>query len=322
MKPQKNDRDFEFDSLIGESPAMKKIYAQIRQAVKTDVTMLLQGETGTGKDLVAQNIHNNSDRSQGMFVPVNLAAIPSDLIGSELFGHEKGAFTGAQKQRKGYFEIANEGTLFLDEIGVIDERLQISLLRLIENKKFTRLGGHGDILSDVRIIAATNEDLSQLVEQKKFREDLFFRLNVFSITLPPLRDRHSDIPLLIEHFLKMYNRSFNKNITGICPEILRALKTYDWPGNVRELKNVIQRAILFCEGDTLLAEHFPSRLMGNDMHKKVTFPVGTSLREIERELILQTLEMTKNNLSEASMLLEISRRTLYNKINKYNIITA
>jgi transcriptional regulator with PAS, ATPase and Fis domain len=241
------------------------------------------------------------------------------LIASELFGHERGAFTGAQERRPGRFEEGDGGTIFLDEISTIDDRVQISLLRLIEHRSFNRLGGHKLLRTNVRIVAATNQRLRELVEQGTFREDLYYRLDVFRIETPPLRARYGDIPLLVEAFIRRYNRVFNKKIQGPSPETAALLERYPWPGNVRELKNVIQRAVLSCTSSKLMAEHLPSRLR-NETIAPVTIPyaIGTPLQDFEREAITRTLTLALTR-KEAAQMLGISRRALYNKLRKYGI---
>lgn len=306
--------------LVGQSEAMLHVVSSIQQAASTDIPVLIQGETGTGKDLVAQAIHRQSERNGAPFVPVNIGALPSELVGSELFGYEKGAFTGAFESRAGKFELGDQGTVFLDEVGTIDEKVQISLLRLIEQKKFHRLGGKQLISADIRLIAATNENLSQLVQDGTFREDLFFRLDVFRIELPPLRSRVGDIALLIELFMNRYCREFQKKILSVHPEVIKLVEEYAWPGNVRELKNVIQYAVLICEGDVLLPVHLPERVV---LQKKpectLTFDVGTPLATMEREMVLETLSANNNNRKRTAELLGISRRALYYKLEKYGI---
>lgn len=313
-------QEIRFEQLIGRSLPMQKVYLQIRQAAATNIPILLLGETGTGKDLAAQAIHRKSAVQAGPYIPVNLGALPTDLVASELFGHEKGAFTGAIGQHKGKFEQATDGTIFLDEIDSMDEKVQISLLRLIEQKKLHRLGGRRAIKSDARIIAASNQDLDALVRNGSFREDLFYRLDVFRIEIPPLRERHGDIPLLIEELVAKYNQKLNKNILEIAPECLGSLENYDWPGNIRELKNVIQRAVLVCEGETLLPDHLPPRFQTTEsINPFVTFEVGTPLEQVEKEMVLRALEVAGNNRKLAAELLGISRRTIYNKLHKHNI---
>ena len=306
--------------LVGRSRPMQQVYRQIRQAAATDVAVLLVGETGTGKDLAAEAIHRQSAFSGAPFVPVHLGALPAELVASELFGHEKGAFTGALERYHGRFEQSKGGTIFLDEIGTLDERVQVSLLRVLERKEFRRLGGKRSLHADVRVVAATNEELSEAVAHGSFREDLYYRLDVFRITLPPLRERHGDIPLLIDHFLKRYNRSFQKNVSGISPECIAALEAYAWPGNVRELKNIIQRGLLVCQGEVILPDHLPPRFRpGFKNRPSVTFEIGTPLHEVERELIVRSLAAAKNNRSATAKLLGISRRALYNKLRKYGM---
>ena len=306
------------EDLIGRSQPMQTVYRQIRQAAATDVPVLLFGETGTGKDLAAEAMHLQSPRSDGPFVPVHLGALPTDLVAGELFGYERGAFTGATERHVGQFEQGEEGTVFLDEVGTLDEKVQVALLRVLERKEFRRLGGRRAFKTKARIIAATNERLLDRVHEGTFREDLFYRLDVFSIQLPALRERPGDIPLLIDHFLKLFNRTFEKRTEGISPECVASLEAYDWPGNVRELKNVIQRAVLVCRGEVLLQEHLPPRFRpGRAPRGKVTFELGTPLHEVEREMVVRALAVTNNNRTKAAKLLGISRRALYNKLEKY-----
>ena len=309
-----------FEQIVGQSESMQDVFQQMEQAAATDIPVLILGETGTGKDLVAQAIHEQGQQKEGPYIPVNVGAMPVELVGSELFGHEKGAFTGAVERREGKFEQGNQGTVFLDEIGAIDEKVQVSLLRLIEQKRFHRLGGRRSVACDVRLIAATNADLMDLVRRGQFRKDLFYRLDVFRIYLPPLRERTGDISLLIDAFLARYNQSFQKNIRDISPECVQLLQQYEWPGNVRELKNVVQRAVLVCEGETITPEHLPARFRSREVDQPVvTFEVGTPLEEMEREMILLTLSATNNNRTRTAKLLGISRRALYNRLRKYNI---
>lgn len=308
-----------FGELVGSSPKMQVLYRLIRQASATDIPVLITGETGTGKDLVAEAIHRKGERRNGPYIAVHLGALPPELVASELFGHEKGAFTGANTARPGQFELTQDGSIFLDEIGTIDERIQISLLRIIEQKEFNRIGGQKNVQSNARIIAATNEDLEKAVEEGRFREDLFYRLDVFHINVPPLRKRYGDIALLIEEFIARYNRDFQKNVQGISPNVLSILESYDWPGNVRELKNVVQRAVLLCTGDVLKLEHLPPRFaLMPEKRPTISIELGTSLSEVERIMIAQALAFAPNRKAAAEML-GISRRSLYNKIKEYGL---
>jgi DNA-binding NtrC family response regulator len=309
-----------FEDMVGRSPRIKDVFRQIRQAAQTDIPVLITGETGTGKELVARAIHQLSDRRKKPFVPIHLGALPLDLVSSELFGHEKGAFTGAHKTYKGSFERAKGGTVLLDEIGTIDEQNQVSLLRLLETKKFQRIGGARDIKANVRILAASNEDLDEAIRQGRFREDLFYRLDVFPITLPSVSDRAGDIPLIVDHFLKHYNKVYQTDIRGVSPECVNRLESYAWPGNVREIKNVIHRAVVMCSGGVLLPEHLPKRfLLQRNRPPTVSVRLGSSLAEAEKKMIVRTLEWTNNNRQRAAAILGISRRTLYNKIGKYRL---
>jgi len=318
LEAQKHE--VKFEKLVGQSQSMQEVYRQIRQAAATDMPILILGETGTGKDLTAQAIHQQSERRNGPYVVVNLGALPSELIGSELFGHEKGAFTGALERRESQFEQARDGSIFLDEISTIDEKVQVGLLRLIEQKKFHRLGGKRTISTNVRVIAASNQNLADTVEQGMFRKDLYYRLDVFRIIMPPLRERVGDVVLLVDEFIRRYNKTFQKNILGIAPECISLLESYNWPGNVRELKNVIQRAVLICEGEVLLTEHMPPRFSPDKpVCPTVAFEIGTALEEVEHEMITRTLAVARNNRKRAAELLGISRRALYNKLQKHNI---
>jgi DNA-binding NtrC family response regulator len=307
------------DLLIGKSAPMQFLYQQIRRAAQNDIHVLLIGETGTGKDLTAQAIHKLSERRDEPYIPVNLGSLPPQLVASELFGHEKGAFTGAADQFEGKFERAGNGTVFLDEIDSVEEKVQVSLLRLLEQKRFQRLGGKKFIFSNVRLIASSNAELEELVAKGRFRKDLFYRLDVFRIELPTLKERHGDIPLLISVFLDQFNKAFNKDIKSISHECLQILEAHSWPGNVRELKNVVQRAVIMCEDDELLPEHLPPRFQKAKQKKRIYFDIGTPLEVVERKMILGALEMTNNNRKKAAELLGISRRAIYNKLRKHRI---
>ena len=310
-----------FEDMVGSSASMKGVYRMIRQAAATDIPVLLTGETGTGKDLAARAIYQLGERSDKVFLPIHLGALPQELVPGELFGHVKGAFTGADKAHTGSFEQAHGGTVFLDEISTIDDRVQISLLRLIENRSFNRIGGRRIIQADVRIIAATNEDLEEAVEAGRFREDLYYRLEVFQINMPPLRDRPGDLTLLIQDFLQRYSRDYKKSILGLSPEAMAMLEAYDWPGNVRELKNVIHRAVVVCTEEVLTPQHLSKRLKPNGLsNRKLILPVGTSFEEAERKLLERTLQATGNNRRHTAAILGVSRGTLYNKMRKYRMM--
>ncbi|MBR9986100.1 MAG: sigma-54-dependent Fis family transcriptional regulator [Desulfosarcina sp.] len=314
-------RKISFESMVGGSSKMTDVYRQIRQTISTDMPVLLTGETGTGKDLVAKAIHQQSNRSNKPFLPIHLGALPPELVAGELFGYEKGAFTGATQSHRGLFEKAEGGTIFLDEIATIDQKVQISLLRLLETQKLERIGGVRTISANVRIVAATNENLSEAVEQGRFREDLFFRLDIFQIILPPVRERGADILLLVNHFLKQFSDDYHRNIVGISPECISLIEAFDWPGNVREIKNVIHRAVLNCNGGILHSNHLPERLQrARKQSPLIKLSMGCTLKEAEREIISLTLKWTKNNRRRTAIMLGISRRTLYNKLDSYNIL--
>jgi DNA-binding NtrC family response regulator len=309
-----------FQDMIGSSQPMTEVYQLIRQAAGTDIPVLITGETGTGKDLAARAIHELSSRCAHPYTPVHLGALPRELVASELFGHERGAFTGATERREGCFERSHEGTVFLDEISTIDDRMQISLLRLLETKTFSRIGGNVKVAADVRVIAASNEDLLEVVRHGDFREDLYYRMEVFQITMPPLRHRDGDLAQLASHFLKHYCGEYNKRISGLTTDCMACLQAYDWPGNVRELKNVIHRAVVICSEAMIGTEHLSERVRTGSPHPEdIVLPVGTSLETAEREIILETLKSTGFNRRRTAELLGISRGTMYNKIKKYKL---
>jgi transcriptional regulator with PAS, ATPase and Fis domain len=311
-----------FGTMIGNSPEMRKIYSVVEQASPTGASVLITGESGTGKELVAQTIHQLSPRASHPFVAINCAAIPETLLESEIFGHEKGAFTGAADRRQGCFELADHGTLFLDEIGEMTPATQVKLLRVLQERTFRRLGGRTEQSVDVRVIAATNVEPLQAVQQGKLREDLFYRLNVFSFRLPPLRERKEDLPLLIQAFITEFNQRNQKNIAGVDHQAMRLLDHYMWPGNVRELRNVIERATILSPGPFIESKHLPPVL--NDerpaQHQpQVALAPGTTVEEAERRLILMTLEHTRDNKTRAAEILGISLKTLHNKLNKLRL---
>jgi len=322
---------FNFDKIIGTSEEMQKVYRQIRAVAKTDTTVFLQGASGTGKDLIAQTIHYNSLRAEGPFIPVDCASLPETLVESELFGYEKGAFTGAHMGKEGRFELAQKGTIFLDEIGNLSSSCQAKLLRVLQERTIERLGGKRPIKIDVRVIAATNLDLKQALKKGSFREDLYHRLNEFPVFLPPLKDRKDDILLLADHFLKELNRHLHKNVDGISPQALKLFTRYPWPGNVRELKNVIKRAYLLTEG-TILPEHLPSEVQmplsdekssllstHYDSHKPLKISLNKAKEEAEKRLIWQVLNEVNWKKGKAAAYLGIDDKTLYNKMRKYRI---
>ena len=300
--------------IVGDSSRMRKVFELVRSVAATDSTVLIRGESGTGKELIAQAIHANSNRRYFPIIPVNCGALPESLLESELFGHEKGAFTGAHYRRKGKLEMADGGTLFLDEVGTISLRTQVDLLRVLESKEFTRLGGSRPINVDFRVVCATNQNLEQLVEEQKFREDLYFRLNVVTIQLPPLRERREDIPLLVNHFLEKYSLQMNRPFRALDPSAMDLLVRYDWPGNVRELANALERALVVGTPPTVRVEDLPLTL--SDKNNGM---VGDSLADMEREHIAKLLEREDWNITHAAEKLRIDRVTLYNKIKKYGL---
>jgi DNA-binding NtrC family response regulator len=316
----------EFEGMIGISLPMRETFQRILEAASADIPVLITGETGTGKELVAAAIHNRSKRNTKSYVPVNTGAMAPELIASELFGHEKGAYTGATERRQGFFEQANGGTIFLDEISTMDEKAQIGLLRILETKTFRRISGDRDIHVDVRVIAATNENLQEAIEQRRFREDLYYRLDVFRIHLPPLRQRPGGVTLLTNHFVVVFNALYQRNVRAVSPETYRCLRRYSWPGNIRELKNVIQRAVLMAKGDELTLDLIPERIREN---LNSGAPVATSqppirpgmtLEAVEKQYIQMTLNATQGNKKEAASHLGISRRALYNKLSKHGLL--
>lgn len=315
----------DFEGIIAVSLPMRAVVRRIMDAAAVDIPVLITGETGTGKDLVATAIHRRSSRKNKPYVAVNMGAMPRELIASEIFGHERGAYTGAQDARPGIFEQGDGGSVFLDEIATMDERTQVSLLRVLEEKTLRRVGGVRIIGVDVRIIAATNEELEKIVAEKRFREDLFYRLNVFPIRVPPLRERISAITALTNHFVSCFGAVFGKEVERVSPETYRMLRRYPWPGNVRELKNVIQTAVLMVEGKELVPEFIPQRIRdaagGSEIHRESTcsFRVGTTLDGVENELIRMTLAHVRGNKKLAASILGISRRALYNKIKKHQM---
>jgi len=315
---------YHFENLIGKSRAMQEVFSLIEQVASSRSTVMIYGKSGTGKELVARAIHYSSLRANKAFVAVNCAAIPSELLESELFGHEKGSFTGAIATKVGKFELATGGSLFLDEVGSMRLDLQAKILRALQEREIERVGGTRTIKIDVRVIAATNRDLKKAVEEGTFREDLYYRLNVVPITLPPLRQRRDDIPLLVEHFIAKYNREFNRRVKGFSAGATAALYQYDWPGNVRELENVIERAVALAQSETISLRELPLdiSILGRDMIEDIQ-KAGLSLREarshFEKQYILNILEKVQWNQTEAARLLGLHRNTLLWKLQRLGI---
>lgn len=317
-----------FDNIIGTSPIMQEVFDMVKKIARSDATtVLLQGESGTGKDLLAKAIHYQSSRAEKAFIAINCGAVPDTLLESELLGHERGAFTDAKVKKAGLFEQADGGTIFLDEIGEMKMDMQVKLLRLIEDKSFRRVGGVKDFKVDVRIVAASNKDLASMVKDGAFREDLYYRLKVFPIYVPSLRERQEDISLLISYFIDVFNKEFKKNVRGVSPEALSLLNNYAWPGNVRELKNVIERAIILGGKEEITTDQLPKEILpeiqaeivdGNGVFQLP--PQGVDLEAVERELIQQALERTGGNQTHAAKLLAISRDALRYRMQKHGLL--
>lgn len=341
LDAQKKDRElrtlrdelrktYSFGNIITRSARMKDVLMQVRQVADTDVTVLIQGESGTGKELVAHALHFNSKRVAGPFVAVNCSAIPENLMESELFGHEKGAFTGATRQKSGKFEDAHMGTLFLDEIGDVSPSVQTKLLRILQEKKFERVGGNAPIHVETRVVAATNRNLDAMMRQGDFREDLFYRLNVFPITLPPLRERMEDIPILVDHFLQRHADLSSGRVKFVAQNVISDLMNYTWRGNIRELENLIKRAIIKTSGDTITSVEVPT----NDMRDNLTVPdrvqsvdlntpfkdyLATITRDAEEKYLLRMLRLYKGNINQIARLMDVDRKTVYRKMSDYSI---
>jgi DNA-binding NtrC family response regulator len=315
----------EFEGIIAAGLPMRGVIRRILDAATVDIPVLITGETGTGKDLIAAAIHKRSSRKDRPYLAINMGAMSRELIASEIFGHERGAYTGAQDTRPGIFEQGDGGTVFLDEIATMDEKTQVSLLRVLEEKTFRRVGGVKSIGADVRIIAATNEDLEKQVEEKRFREDLFYRLNVFHISVPPLRERPGAVTLLTDYFLSHFAVKYGKEVERVSPETYRLLRHYPWPGNVRELKNVVQTAVLMVDGTELTPDFIPPRIHGEarcDSHAETvgSFRVGSTLDAVEKELIRLTLASAGGNKKLTAHILGVSRRALYNKLKRHRLL--
>jgi two-component system, NtrC family, response regulator AtoC len=310
-------KQYHFHDLISKSPKMLELFEFAKSVSKSNSNILILGESGTGKELLARAIHNEGLRPQGPFVPVSCVALPESLLESEFFGHEKGAFTNAVALKRGKFELADGGTIFLDEIGDITPKLQLSLLRALQEKEIVRLGGAGPIKLDIRVVAATNRDLKKAVGEGKFREDLYYRLNVISIEIPPLRQRKEDIPILVQHFIGKFNIELEKNVQKISEDALLALMKYDWPGNVRELENAVERAMVVTKNAAISLEEL--RLAPHILKTDVAAYGDNSMKSIERQHILKILNETEWNIQRSAEILDIDRVTLYNKIKKYNL---
>jgi len=318
------EREYSFAGIVGQSKPMQELFALIRSLAETDVSVLIQGETGTGKELIARAIHYNSPRRSQRFLAVNCGALAETLLQSELFGHEKGAFTGADARRKGIFEVADAGTLFLDEIGEISPSTQVKLLRVLQDGEFQRVGGTETIHVNVRILSATNQDVDELLTAGKFRQDLYYRLNVFPVRVLPLRERADDIPLLVSHFIEAANRKMRKAVHGVSPEAMSLLIAHQWPGNVRELENVVQRMMVVAKGNVVGVEDVPHEIRGGDAvpskHPKDLHDLArASTALVEKQTILNALAETGRNVTRAAKVLGISRATLQNKMKAYGL---
>lgn len=305
--------------MIGRDAKMRQINETIRTAAPSDASVLIEGESGTGKELIATALHTQSHRALRPFIRINCAAIPQELIESELFGYKKGAFTGADRDRRGLIEAAHGGTLLLDEIAEMPLHLQTRLLRVLQERQIRRLGDEQEIAVDFRLLSATNRDTSQLLNEGQLRKDLYFRISTIKIKVPPLRERLGDVPLLAKHFLERYARQYDKIIRDISPETVAVLTTYDWPGNIRELESAIERAVLFCQGSSLLPECLPENMQTTPAGYKVIVPPHLSMDELEREAIVQTLERTGGNVKKSAEILRYPRPTFYRKLKKFKI---
>jgi two-component system, NtrC family, response regulator AtoC len=320
LKKRLNEK-YGLDNIIGKSSKMRDVFDMVKQMACAKSTILITGESGTGKELIAQAIHSLSGR-KGAFVPVHCAALPANLLESELFGHERGAFTGATEKKIGRFEIADKGTIFLDEIGEIDPLVQVKLLRILETQAFERVGGTQSVTTDSRIVTATNRNLQKMVKNDEFREDLFYRLDVLNIELPPLRDRKEDIPLLVKSFVDHFAAENNKHVTGVSNEVLNVFESYNWPGNIRELRNCLERMVVLCREEILQIGNIPNNIkekISPDLVEPNISYKTLNLESNEKKLIIQALDKTGGNRTAASEKLGISRRTLHRKLNEYSI---
>jgi DNA-binding NtrC family response regulator len=308
------------DGMVGACPQMREVFELIERVAAIDVVVLVTGESGTGKEMVARAIHRRSARAEGPFIAVNTGAIPSELVATELFGHERGAFTDAVSERAGLFELADQGTLFLDEISTMDQSTQVSLLRVLETNEFQRIGADRSRHTDARVVAATNENLRAYIQQGRFREDLYHRLNIFRIDLPPLRQRGDDLVLLAESFLSELSSRHGKELAGFTPEAEQALRLYQWPGNVRELQNTVLHAVISAEADQVEPGDLPAAVAGRrNGSEQLVVEIGATISDAERELIVKTLDHVNGNKRQAAKVLGISRKALYNKLKSYHL---
>lgn len=312
-------KKYSFENIIGKSAPMKKVFEIVELVAPSRANVLIYGESGTGKEMIADAIHHNSPRRDKPYVKVHCAALPETLLESELFGHEKGAFTGAIMRKRGRFELASLGTIFLDEIGEISLKTQVKLLRVIQEREFERVGGEQSVKVDVRIISATNKNLKEEIERGNFREDLYYRLNVVSIHVPPLRDKKDDIPLMVHKFIEDFSRENNKEIEGITNGALKSLMSYKWPGNVRELRNVIESIVVLTKSKVITEQDLPPDILSKDERSYLKLQAGVDLGEAEKRLILFTLENTGGNKTKASEILRIGRKTLHRKLAEYGM---
>jgi DNA-binding NtrC family response regulator len=308
-----------FEEIVGESPAIQLLRQTINTVGPSDANVFIWGESGTGKELVAKALHSRSKRASKPFIAVNCAALPKDILENELFGHEKGAFTGALNQKPGCFELADGGTLFLDEIGEMSRETQAKLLRAIEEQRFRRLGGRHEIKVDARVVAATNREVASALDQGILRSDLYYRLSVVEVELPPLRNRKHDVLPLANHFLRMFSLKYGKDIKGFTSDYVEMLQSYHWPGNIRELRNAIERAVVICPGESISVLDLPEKILRTQneiMH--ISIPIGSSVEEAEKKLILETLASVGNNKAKAARILGVSRKTLHNKLHNFD----